>query len=411
VFSLFGDAAPDLWLLVARAGGIAAVLLAFVLARRLAVGVRPALRIVAGVVAAAAIVLLPEWLKLMAQGSSEPLVIALIFGAVLRHLDGHPKQALALGSLVALGRPEAWPLVAVYAFVQVRRNPALLGPAAAMVVAVPLLWIVPDWIGSGDPLYGARRARARSAGGSDLSGGTTHRALEAAADLVLLPVLAAAVWATAVAWRARDWVTVALAAVSFPWVGGIILLAAAGYAGNSRYMLPAAAVLSVLAGVGVAQALESVPARVPRYALAALLVAVAVPFAIPRVRDAGDQADRVRLEGRLADDLPKAIDVAGGRKALLAMGAPVVNGWPAAPGMDRPVAWRLNVPLADVDLLRGGGARSLRHVQGRVVLFSPLHRAPSRSGAGLQVHVLARTAEWDVAAITRARPASPASGN
>src|SRR3954466_16033536 len=35
-FSLFGDAAPDLWLLIARAGGLLALAMAFRLARRLA---------------------------------------------------------------------------------------------------------------------------------------------------------------------------------------------------------------------------------------------------------------------------------------------------------------------------------------------------------------------------------------
>src|SRR3954452_22303360 len=48
-FSLFGDAAPDLWLLIARAGGLLALAMAFRLARRLA-GDRWGM--VAGIVAA-----------------------------------------------------------------------------------------------------------------------------------------------------------------------------------------------------------------------------------------------------------------------------------------------------------------------------------------------------------------------
>src|SRR4051794_27255393 len=107
VLSVFGGAAPALWLVVARAGSLLGVVLAYRLATRLA-GAAP------GVLAVAALVLRRGWFWSDWIGYSEGLLIALSLWAVERHLDGRYRHALVLGFLAALLRAEVWPLVAAY---------------------------------------------------------------------------------------------------------------------------------------------------------------------------------------------------------------------------------------------------------------------------------------------------------
>src|SRR3954451_40903 len=119
VFSVFGDSAPELWLLVARAGGLLAVLFAFRIAAKLA---GPGFGVLAGVVAAVSM-LSADWLRYLAHGNVEPLSAGLVLAAVDRGLDGHRHQAVFLGFLAALGRPEIFPFLLLYAlFVFFRRG-------------------------------------------------------------------------------------------------------------------------------------------------------------------------------------------------------------------------------------------------------------------------------------------------
>jgi len=396
VFSLFGDhAAPELWLLVARAGGVAALVLAFMLARRLAVGVSPLLAIAAGVIASLGVLLLPDSANLMAYGYSEPLAVALIFGAVLRHLDHRPGQALALGFVVALLRPETWPLVAAYGVVISRKDRSLRLWALIGAVAVLVFWFVPDWIGAGDPLYGLRRATTLGGGGSR---GDLGAALNTAAHLVPATFLLLAVWAVVVAVRRRRWVTVVLGVTSLPWVLGVILLVLVGSVGSSRYMIPPAAIVAVLAGVGAAWGLQASRPTVRNVGVVVLVLAT-VPFVLSRVHDARESATQLRVEAVLERELPDAIRAAGGRDTLLERGVPTVTGWGLATGMNRPLTWYLDVPLKDVHTLTGRSLQPLRHIRRPVVLFEPLHQAPTSDGRQINVRMLGRTPHWSVVAV------------
>ena len=107
-FSLVGDGpAPELWLLVARAGGLLAIAMAFRLAARLAGPV-------AGVIAAVALALADEFVRNFARGNSEGLLVAFCLLALERHLDGRRRDAFLLGFLAGLLRPEVWPLWGLY---------------------------------------------------------------------------------------------------------------------------------------------------------------------------------------------------------------------------------------------------------------------------------------------------------
>src|SRR5437764_1408970 len=107
VFSVFGNASPDLWLVVARAGALMAVAMTFKVAWRIArdivsvpadavgwarrMGVLPVL--FAATIAAASLVNSKGFVTDNALGYSEGLMTALVLIALDRHLDGARRQA------------------------------------------------------------------------------------------------------------------------------------------------------------------------------------------------------------------------------------------------------------------------------------------------------------------------------
>ena len=105
--ALTGDPAPALWLVVARAGGLLALAGAWVLAARLGGAV-------AGTAAALVMALSPWWMFNTALGNSEGLLAAAALWAVIAHLAGRHRAALALGTAAALLRPEVWPFLGLY---------------------------------------------------------------------------------------------------------------------------------------------------------------------------------------------------------------------------------------------------------------------------------------------------------
>ncbi len=112
-----GDAAPALWSIVARAGGLLALAGAWALAARL--GGRWA-----GAAAAAVMALSPWWLFNTALANSEAMLAAALLWAVLAHLSGRPRAALALATAGALLRPEVWPFLGAYGVWLWRTRPA-----------------------------------------------------------------------------------------------------------------------------------------------------------------------------------------------------------------------------------------------------------------------------------------------
>src|SRR4051794_41780986 len=92
-FSVFGDAAPQLWILVVRAGALLAVLFAFRVASRLA-------GTAAGVVAAGAVAL-AAWARYVAPGNLRPLSAAPGLVGGRRPPGGHPPPAMVFGAPAA----------------------------------------------------------------------------------------------------------------------------------------------------------------------------------------------------------------------------------------------------------------------------------------------------------------------
>lgn len=378
-----GDAAPILWLVLARAGGLFGLVLAFRLAARFA---GPW----AGALACLALLLTPDdasrWVRYMAQGNIEPLLIALCLWAIERHLDGHRAQAFVLGVLAALARPEVWPFLGLYGVWLLWRDPRARPLVLTLGPLVGLLWFGGDWWGSGDPLTGGDRARVL---GSSIDRGVL--ALERAFGSVILPVWVGAAAAVVLALRDRDRVQLALAAGALGWIAVILVTTFQfGFAASARFFAPAAALLCVLAGVGTVRlvaALDRLPARV---ALATALVALTAPFAAGRVAALETQGVESSARGALLGDLDTAVDRAGGPDPLAGCGAlatdlQYITAQPA-------LAWRLGVPMDLVNSRIGEGPGVIFALAGGP-RDERLRRPDSRA------RELARTEDWGVFAI------------
>jgi len=140
--SLAGGAAPELWLLVARAGWIMAAAMTWRLAARFAGGGRAGHA--AGLIAAIGLVLLADdftsWTRQGTGGLTEPLLVALALGSVEAALFRRTRLALGLAALACLIRPEAWPFAAVYAWHEWRRGAALAPALLAGAIAIAAIY-------------------------------------------------------------------------------------------------------------------------------------------------------------------------------------------------------------------------------------------------------------------------------
>jgi hypothetical protein len=348
------DLAVAAWIVLARAGALLALALAFRLAARLAGGTRVR-QSLAGSVAAVALALTPDWFQFTAHASEAPLAVALLLWAVERHLDGRRDQALLLGALVCLMRPELFPFLAAFAVWLWRAEPRRRAVAAILMVAIPLAWVVPEWVGSGDLLGGGAQARSEPHWSLSHADHPWLRAVERVHNHAGIAVELLAAVAIAVALARRQLAVLILGAAAAAEAGLYVAMTQAGFSGNPRYVLPALVVLCVLAGVGASRVMEAgEAARVPRVAGAALalgaIAALAAPFVAGRIERTQREAREVGRRMELQRDLARAVDAAGGAAALRALGSATTNR-----ALHTRLAWELGRPIQEVE--RGYGHR------------------------------------------------------
>jgi hypothetical protein len=347
---------PALWMVVARAGSLLALAFAFRLARRLAGG--GAAGVLGGAVAVVALFLTPDWFQFSAHGSEAPLAVALMLWAIERHLDERPGHAVVLGTLACLLRPELVPFLGLYGLWVWRAQPRLRPLLVGALVLLPVAWIGPEWIGSGSPLDGGEQARSQPAWSLSLAEHPWLRALQRVHNHAGLPLELLAAVAVAVAVVKRRGAVLVLAAAALVEVALFVAMTQAGFSGNPRYVLPALAVWSVLAGVGAAYLANAVPALAGRLAgagarprlagapLAGVAAALAVlalgahGFLEARVARLHDEAREVGVRMQLHSDLARAVQKMGGGAAVRKLGWATTNR-----ALQTRLAWELGVPM------------------------------------------------------------------
>jgi hypothetical protein len=393
--------APDVWLAVARAGAIAAVLMAFRLAYRLVAdvaaqrlagtaaragtgaGAGPGGRagwavrapaILAGVLALVALGFAARgaYITDNGLGYSDALAAGLVLVAIECVLDRRHRAAFLLGFVAALDRPEVWLFWVPYGLWLARRDRSMRGLVAACLVLQPIAWFLPVYLGSGH--FGSSIARATSPRANSLAYASNPfwAELSRAAlptvmvriklmGLLLVAAVAAAAWrgrrrAGAPAHRAL-WVAAALGLGGLAWFVVIAVMTQIGFSGNNRYLVLGAALVDVCGAVGfgclaieLAVAWTRLGLGAPwRGALAGTAVAAAV-FALAPVWIQGSdfvalpKVHRALLyQARLRADLGRAISLVGGRRHLLACGSVMVEGFQVPM-----VAYALDVPTTRV---------------------------------------------------------------
>jgi hypothetical protein len=293
IWGLFGGAAPTLWVITARAGGLLGLVVAWRLASRLVGGRRAGA--FAGLLAVIGVLLTQDWFYYWLHGTSEVVLIGASLWAVDRLLDGHKTQAFLLAVAAGLIRPEWWPFIGLFALWLWFREPEFAGAKMRLLIlaglfVLPFLWFVPPWIGSGQPFLAATHAAEYNGHlGSDPFGAVVGRGI----DLQVLPALVAAVVAVAIGWlRDRDRLLLAIAGAIAAWWVVVVAMTLDGYPGLERFFLPAAALTCVLGGVGITRVALLAGDRLGRHRVAAtagvgaVLVAASIPFTTTRVSEA-----------------------------------------------------------------------------------------------------------------------------
>jgi MFS family permease len=315
--SLLGGAAPKAWLLVARGGWLCAPLLAGLLAARLAGEESGRWRWAGAALAAGSVALTADSftppLRQFTGGLSEPLLVALVLGAVWAALDERRELTLGLGTAAALLRPEVWPFLALYGLGVHGHHPRLRIATIAVAVLIPIAWFVPDIVGAGNPLEGGETARA---GGIEPLDGleVVGRALAAPLaacwiGLALLLGRGAFVnqWFTKAPRANADRPLAVLLIGAGVWILLVALMAIAGFAGLPRFLAPATAIVAILGGVGVAR---TGAAGALRPLVAATLFIAVAGFAIRAAQVPGD-VQVVERQTTSIEDLFDLVDQTG----------------------------------------------------------------------------------------------------
>ncbi len=355
--SLFGGAAPDAWLLIARAGWLAAPLLAAFVTAALAADAGR-WRWLGALLAAASVLLSADAftpaVRQFTGGLSEGLLVAIVMGAVLTALAGKTRATLWLGVAASLLRPECWPFLALWAWREVRRRPELRSEALVAALLIPLAWFLPDLVAAGSPLEGSETARQ---GGLDLD------EIRQVAERALTAPLAA-VWIGVGLFLylrrsgQQDRPATVLLLGACAWVALVAAMAVIGFAGLPRFLAPASAVFAAVGGVGVARAAARAEVR-GLGALAALAVALAtVGFGLRAAELPGD-IRRIDWHTRSQENSMALADRLG-EQQLFACGHLRITSVLA----QTTLAWHLERPIGDILIRR-------RPTYGMVLSFRP----------------------------------------
>ena len=317
----------DVWLLVARIGTLAALVLSYRLAWRLEGPV-------AGVIAAAALLVSSGYLTRTFRGDSEGLLVALAFGAIEAHITGRRRLAFALLVATALLRPEMWLFAGLYGLwlawfgvppARRAQTVALVAGVGAVMVAA---WLIPEEIGSGRLLRAASRALEPVAGSPATASVPFVATFTNAAPVLPWPLYAAGVFYVVWALRGADRrpqraLVLALAVIATALMVIVALMAEMGFTGNSRYLTIPIALTGILGGAGLVRIASLARSGLaPRGAAAAVgvVAALAVVFFVLAGFRTRDQVRKGMYESARYAALPSALASVGGAKAVLACG-------------------------------------------------------------------------------------------
>jgi hypothetical protein len=363
-YALFGHYELWLWMVTCVAVSLAGSVFAGRIVFRLTGGPGYA-GWIAGVFTAFALFGIQDWFHYMLSAQSDTMIAALCLGAIDMHLSGRRRLAFALGCLAALGRPEVWPFLGLYAVWCWRAAPSMRWVLAAGVAAILLLWFGIPAITSRSPFVAASNAFGS---GRRLRSNQVFGTIGRFFDLYSTPLEVAALLSAGLAvWR-RDRTTLLLAAGTVAWVVIEIAFSLHGWPGLGRYMFGAGAVMVVLGGLLVGRLLAegrriSGAAQWGGAALAAVLVASLIPAAVSDARSERRDLRAQRARTKEINRLSSIVSSLGGAARLRACGEPLTH-----LEYQTILAWTLQ---RNVSVIGFKYAQAISHGN-PVVLFTPL---------------------------------------
>ncbi|HLH67203.1 MAG TPA: hypothetical protein VKV27_16045 [Solirubrobacteraceae bacterium] len=349
-YALAGQTQMLLWMVTAVAAALGGCVFAARIAHRLC-GPQPRRRWaapLAGAFAAAGVLGLATYSRLILIANSDPMVVTLLLAAIDAHLCARRRLAFWLLLLASLGRPESWPFAAGYALwlwlVDRRTAPVSL----AGLLLIPAAWfVIPaltsrSWFIAGDLALHQKTVIH----GSKLAGVILRlRSLDG------LPMQLAALGSIAIALWRRDRATLTLAGCAALWVAIEVGFALHGWSAVNRYLIEPAAVLVVVAAVGVGRALSAQRPAALAYAgplAVAALVAALVPSARERARQARIDYDNARAHAVQVRRLQAVVRRIGGPGAIRACGQPTT-----LLGFQSALAWVVGINVGNVGFRPG----------------------------------------------------------
>lgn len=364
-YALAGNAQPWLWMVTSVAGALAGPIFAARIAYRLTGsdhGRYP--QLVAAAFAGVGVLGIAGYWPLILIASSDPMIVTLCLAAIDSHLSNRPRLAFVLLVLAALGRPEVWIFLGLYAVWAWRSVPAMRVLVAAGILAIPALWFgisaltAKSWLRAGDVALNTVDTLRQSP-----VAGVLHRFR----GLYELPMQLAAAAGVAFAIVRRDRAVLMLVAAAAAWVVVEVAFAFHGWPAVARYMAEPAAVLVVVAAVFVGRLLaavadSTVALRWAAVAAVLILIGALVPVARQRVGVAGDAIAQRRQADLEIDRLAGVIARDGGAARILGCGTPV-----SVMGYQSTLAWDLGLNVGFV----GHKPSHAIHRHYPIVLFKP----------------------------------------
>jgi hypothetical protein len=326
-YALFGHYELWLWMFTAVALSLVGAIFAGRIAYRL-IATDPDRRYpayAAAIVAGACVLGIEDYWHYILSAQSDPIIVTLVLGWIDAHLSGKPRLAFACGVLASLGRPEAWPWLALYAIWAWRSIPAMRTFIYVGLAVIPVMWFGIPILSGNDPLIAGSIAQ-RSV--HELHHNRVIGTLGRFTELQYLPLWLIALGTVAVAAIRRSWLMLILAAGAAGWVVVEVAFALHGWPGLPRYMFEAAAIVSVFVGVAVGWALADFPrlrTGIPRWGgvpLAIALVGVLVPGAVARIRSEHRDLARERDRTHQIAQLQSTINHLGGYRHIRNCGEP-----------------------------------------------------------------------------------------
>jgi hypothetical protein len=297
-----------------------------------------------------------------------------------------------------------WPFVGHYGLWLAWRQAGSRWLVGGGFVALPVLWLGPEWWGSGDPLRAMHRAQNPRADSPAFADDPIVAVLDQFASM-FTPMAVVGVVAfigVLVARRAPDRQSVRLALALLAggalWVAEVAVMTSDGFSGNVRYLVLPAAIGWLIVGAGVAWLVRALAGERAMRGAAGLVTAAAVTAVVSAgsVERVPQDIRDVTSHARVNDGLSTALARAGGAQSLLACGDPFTG-----PFQVPVVAWHLGVHTTQVGLNPRPPAVILRVWPHAGVPPSP--RLDS-TGAELPLRTIGTGGGWHIAGACRPQP-------